>query len=499
MKNDKLFLANDGKTGYALDPDGDLQNLFNNGPRGGGKAALDDAVKNGATTLDAFDGHLPALYSKHGFVPTGRMKFNDEYAPKGWDYAKYGRPDIVSMAYRGGDRATAAQRTGSYKPYDPTAGAYFTDYDLAKAASRGAVVDKGTRPGVLRFDGDGVEHRGRGLIREELEDTSGRSAESGTRFRGLDKAAHDVSDEPRDPGGKWTDGGGDGGGGSSSGGGGKGKHPGPGYSPGARVDSKGVIQTSNVYDAQRALFEDRKVELKQVKQISTLIKRLGETAKEMAEHGETAPTFNLCNVSVKGTNLFCADQIGIPRVEMPVIKASKTKDFIKYLKKQGYKVENDKEEARNLRATQSEISGEKVAASMARIKEEGFYKRLVVSKDDYILDGHHTWAGQLAVDAEDGNLKNDGREVKIARVNISITKLVAEAEKWTGGKGKKPATEKPAEGLSVDLTATGGNGIGPRDLSKICRCHLSLLCPQRAFGAQFRTGDDHGAGKPRVG
>jgi hypothetical protein len=238
-------------------------------------------------------------------------------------------------------------------------------------------------------------------------------------------------DEPRDEQGRWTDGGG---GDGASGG----KHPGAGYSAGAYVDSKGVIHTSNVYDAQRALFENRKVELKQIKQVSTLIKRLGETAKEMAEQGEKAPVFNLCNVSVEGTNLFCAETKGIPRVEMPVIAAKKTKAFIKHLKSLGYKVEKGNERAANLRATQSEIDGAKVAAQMQRIKEDGFYKRLVISRDDYILDGHHTWAGQLGIDAQDNDLHDD-KNVKIARVDISITKLLEEAEKWTGGKGKKPA------------------------------------------------------------
>lgn len=251
---------------------------------------------------------------------------------------------------------------------------------------------------------------------------------------------HDVSDEPRDESGKWTEGGGGGDGGDKETGSGKGPHPGKGYSKNAYVDSKGVIHTNNVYDAQRALFEDRKVELKQLKQVSTLIKRLGETAAEMAEHGETAPTFNLCNVSIEGTNLFCAESKGIPRVEMPVIPAKQTKAFVNYLKSQGYKVEKATERADHLRATQNEISGAKVAASMKRIDEEGFYKRLVVSRDDYILDGHHTWAGQLGVDARDNSLKGD-KTVKISRVDISITQLLAEAEKWTGGKGKKPASE----------------------------------------------------------
>jgi phage-related protein (TIGR01555 family) len=228
-----------------------------------------------------------------------------------------------------------------------------------------------------------------------------------------------------------------------------GEHPGKGYSSDAYLDKNGVIHTTNVYDAQRALFDDRRVDLNQPKMVSTLIKRLGETALEMAEGGSTAPTFNLCNVTIKGTNLFCADQIGIPRVEMPVIKASKTAEFVKYLEDAGYGVKEGREKAANLRATQSEISGEKVAASMKRIDEEGkFYKRLVISNDDYILDGHHTWAGQLAHDAADNDLENDGRQVKVARIDIGIIDLIKEAEKWTGGKGKKAASEK-AKGLDA--------------------------------------------------
>jgi hypothetical protein len=135
---------------------------------------------------------------------------------------------------------------------------------------------------------------------------------------------------------------------------------------------------------------------------------------------------------------------------MPVIRAGATKDFIKYLKKQGYDIEKGNERAANLRATQNEISGVKVAAAVQKIKDRGFYKRLVISKDDYILDGHHTWAGQLAIDAKSGTLKAD-KSVKIARVNISITKLLAEAEKWTGGAGKKPASEAPKNYRQITL------------------------------------------------
>ena len=255
--------------------------------------------------------------------------------------------------------------------------------------------------------------------------------------------------EPRDETGKWTSGGGSDGGGKETGG--KSEHPGKGYSASARV-IKGVIHTGSVYDAQRALFENRKVELSQPKEVSTLIKKLGETAAEMAERGEQAPVFNLCNVSIEGTNLFCSENKGIPRAEMPVIPAKQTKAFVKHLKSLGYEVEKDRERADHLRATQSEISGAKVAASMKRIKEEGFYKRLVVSRDDYILDGHHTWAGQVGIDIKDGKFDEE-RGVKVYRVDISITKLIDEANKWTKDQGiaKKPASEAPKGYLRLTM------------------------------------------------
>jgi GNAT superfamily N-acetyltransferase len=427
-----LITTKDMKAGVAVDKQGDLQNLYNNGgPKGIGADLIAEAIHKGAKTLDCYDEFLPNYYAQMGFVETGRLHFDINFAHD-WDVNKQGEPDVVFMAWKGypnGDEKAAIARAKSSRenwiPHEQTTN-YPADYDTAKEQSR--VVAGRTK--TYRYSGQGKRPTADGAGNQSF-------TASGERSRLFLKGGHDVSDEPRDESGKWTDGGGDGGGGDD-----KGEHPGKGYSASAYIDKHGVIQTNNVYDAQRALFEDRRVELQQVKQISTLIKRLGETAAEMAEHGATAPVFNLCNVSVKGTNLFCADQIGIPRVEMPVIRAGATKDFIKYLKKQGYGIEKGNERAANLRATQNEISGVKVAAAVQKIKDRGFYKRLVISKDDYILDGHHTWAAQLAIDAKAGTLKGD-KSVKIARVDISITKLIAEAEKWTGGAGKKPASEAP--------------------------------------------------------
>lgn len=103
----RVFLNYFG-AGYIITTEGDLQSLFNTGHSNGiGRYAVESAVANGAKTLDAFDVdpaisvvNLPAYYREFGFVETGRVEFDDNLAPYGWDYKRYGRPDVVFMAIR---------------------------------------------------------------------------------------------------------------------------------------------------------------------------------------------------------------------------------------------------------------------------------------------------------------------------------------------------------------------------------------------------------------
>lgn len=136
LQDKRVFLSSDRTVGYAIDKEGDFGNFFNNGPKGSGGPALIQGIKNGAKTLDCFDGRLPKLYSRYGFVVTGRAKFDDKHAPLGWNYEEQGRPDVVFMAYQGGDRGTIQERVGKFSEYDQKAGAYFDDYDQAKSSSR---------------------------------------------------------------------------------------------------------------------------------------------------------------------------------------------------------------------------------------------------------------------------------------------------------------------------------------------------------------------------
>jgi hypothetical protein len=124
-KGTRFFLSRDRKTGFAILPDGDLCNVFRNpgGAVGSGKTAVARAIKEGAVTLDAYDGFLTNYYASFGFRVVGRMKWIDEYAHPDWDYARYGKPDVVFMALN----ADAPVRV-------------FSDWDEAKAYAREVAV-----------------------------------------------------------------------------------------------------------------------------------------------------------------------------------------------------------------------------------------------------------------------------------------------------------------------------------------------------------------------
>jgi hypothetical protein len=50
-----------------------------------------------------------------------------------------------------------------------------------------------------------------------------------------------------------------------------------------------------VDDAVRALYEGKKVELNQPREVATLLDRLAEVSKKMIEMGAEAKNFDLCN------------------------------------------------------------------------------------------------------------------------------------------------------------------------------------------------------------
>lgn len=80
------YLTIDGLSGYGILDDGTLVGLFSL-VRGRGASLMANALDDGATSLDCFDGFLPGFYRRFGFVETGRVPNWTE-----------GEPDVVWMS-----------------------------------------------------------------------------------------------------------------------------------------------------------------------------------------------------------------------------------------------------------------------------------------------------------------------------------------------------------------------------------------------------------------
>jgi ParB-like nuclease domain len=97
-----------------------------------------------------------------------------------------------------------------------------------------------------------------------------------------------------------------------------------------------------------------------------------------------------------GEESICKGDLGIPRKYMPQFSTlGELKRFRKFINK-AYSIKSFKStrKARDLRPSQSEISRKRIN-DLVREPDSIFTKvmiPLVVSKDNYIVDGHHRWA-----------------------------------------------------------------------------------------------------------
>ena len=160
----RIFITESENAGFLV-KNGDLQNVFNNSNvRGLGSEIVKLAVEEyGARTLDCFDGFLPKFYSKAGFEEVARIPFVDEFAPAGWDFFRLGRPDIVIMAYRGGDANLIRSNYGRFE-YRRT-NTRLTDFGEAQELARRSVRDSGDPRGM---EGVGARKPRRGVGEQPL-------------------------------------------------------------------------------------------------------------------------------------------------------------------------------------------------------------------------------------------------------------------------------------------------------------------------------------------
>ena len=173
---------------------------------------------------------------------------------------------------------------------------------------------------------------------------------------------------------------------------------------------------------------------------------------------------DLCKVSVPGTNLFCGDNKGIPRKEMPQLKSKpkpggKADQMVRagileldengevnteklFLKKIGKEAPVERVKVTDLKATQNQLVGKKVSLFLNQLQngdpDSEFTKKLnepiIVARDPetgemYIVDGHHRWAALVAQDKANGG---DGDiEMNVKVVDTPIEELIEQSNDFT--------------------------------------------------------------------
>lgn len=111
------------------------------------------------------------------------------------------------------------------------------------------------------------------------------------------------------------------------------------------------------------------------------------------------------------------DTLGVKRQDMPQVHRDHYPELLKYLRSHGGRVRNGEVHARELKAVQSEFSDAGVRKMMStggRPSDSVDKKPLIVSSDNYIIDGHHRWLAAW----------NQDEMVPIMQVSLPVRKLL---------------------------------------------------------------------------
>ena len=99
--------------------------------------------------------------------------------------------------------------------------------------------------------------------------------------------------------------------------------------------------------------------------------------------------------------------LGIPRAEMPQVKAQDRGAMVNFLKARGIDSSNEVMPSRAIKPTQAEFSPAKVQEAAARTDGD---RSIIVSADGYVVDGHHQWMAQ----------RQKGEPVKVIKLDQPI-------------------------------------------------------------------------------
>lgn len=209
-----------------------------------------------------------------------------------------------------------------------------------------------------------------------------------------------------------------------------------------------IVKVKSIEEAYREIAKGNYVEVESAQKAATMIEELGKYLKQVEKETGEKSGLDLCKISVPGTNLFCGESIatdkypmGVPRPKMPQLSGIPEKGseadreprideegnvdmgpkFLEWLQERGVGSIEGEVPASQLKASQHQLKGKTVSYFMSpegqkRLNDEKSV--IYVSRDGYVIDGHHRWAGKVAADLKDGKTGDVKIRVKVIDMPI---------------------------------------------------------------------------------
>lgn len=153
---------------------------------------------------------------------------------------------------------------------------------------------------------------------------------------------------------------------------------------------------------------------------------------------------DLTELSVEGTLLYGDEGMGIARKDMPQIPGKERARFLEEIEKSdGITAEKEKVDPTTLKPIQKEISAARSGAIFNKFREDGEIpkdERILISKDGFVVDGHHTWGAAVAFAFD-----NPGTELPVYRLSVTAKEALDISLKWAADNG--------FEGQAIDAPA----------------------------------------------
>ena len=146
---------------------------------------------------------------------------------------------------------------------------------------------------------------------------------------------------------------------------------------------------------------------------------------------------------VSGETAHFHNNLGIDRGDMPqlsgtvhgkyVPSSELVPKFMDQMRAQGVSVSHERVPASSLKPTQTTGDTETIRGIADSIKGGKVTKPIIVSADNRVLDGHHTWAGQMLAGKEDPDKAAAGMDV--IRVGLPIRHLIGKVNDFDDAEG----------------------------------------------------------------